>query len=91
MRDALIDFMAATTQAQAAKAAQRAGIEHAKQNGDRADLGRKPSFTHAQLNKVRDMLGQEAVGIARLANKTGLAPGRIPVAHARAAATQRRR
>jgi hypothetical protein len=40
VRDALIGFMAATAQAQAAKAAQRAGIEHAKQNGDRAYLGR---------------------------------------------------
>ena len=38
--------MAATSQAQAeaTKAAQRAGIEHAKQRGDRAYTGRKPSY-----------------------------------------------
>src|SRR6266853_1214204 len=67
VRDALIAFMAATSQAQAeaTKAAQRAGIEHAKQSGDRAYLGRKPSFTREQFNKVRAMLGQEAVGIAQ--------------------------
>jgi hypothetical protein len=55
--------MAATAQAQAeaTKAAQRAGIEHAKQHGDRAYLGRKPSFTRAQLVQVRNMLKQEAV------------------------------
>jgi hypothetical protein len=47
VRDALIGFMAATAsgQAEATKAAQRAGIEHAKQNSDRAYLGRKPSFS----------------------------------------------
>ena len=41
VRDALIAFMAATAQAQAeaTKAAQRAGIEHAKLHGDRAYLG----------------------------------------------------
>jgi putative DNA-invertase from lambdoid prophage Rac len=70
----LIGFMAAMAQAQAeaTKAAQRAGIEYAKQHGDRAYLGRKPSFTRAQLAKVRNMLGQEAVGIARIAKETGL-------------------
>jgi putative DNA-invertase from lambdoid prophage Rac len=42
--------MAATAQAQAeaTKAAQRAGIEHAKQGEGRAYLGRKPSFTRAK-------------------------------------------
>jgi DNA invertase Pin-like site-specific DNA recombinase len=55
--------MAATSQAEAeaTKAAQRAGIEHAKQSGGRANLGRKPSYTREQFNKVRDMLRQEAV------------------------------
>src|SRR6266481_4552623 len=74
VRDALIAFMAATSQAQAeaTKAAQRAGIEHAQQSGDRAYLGRKPSFTREQFNKVRVMLGQEAVGIAQIARETGL-------------------
>jgi DNA invertase Pin-like site-specific DNA recombinase len=53
--------VAATAQAQAeaTKAAQRAGIEHAKQSGDHAYIARKPSYTRDQLNKVRDMLRQE--------------------------------
>jgi putative DNA-invertase from lambdoid prophage Rac len=74
VRDALIAFMAATSQAQAeaTRAAQRAGIEHAKQSCDRAYLGRKPSFTRDQLNKVHDMLGREAVTIAQIARDTGL-------------------
>jgi DNA invertase Pin-like site-specific DNA recombinase len=49
--------------------AQRAGIEHAKQRGDRAYIGRKPSYTRDQFNKVRDMLRQEAVSIAQIARK----------------------
>jgi putative DNA-invertase from lambdoid prophage Rac len=74
VRDALIAFMAATSQAkaEATKAAQRAGIEHAKQNDDRAYLSRKPSYTREQLVKVRAMLGQQAVGIARIAKETRL-------------------
>jgi putative DNA-invertase from lambdoid prophage Rac len=74
VRDALIAFMAATSQvqAEATKAAQRAGIEHAKQSGDRTYLGRKPSFTRDQFVKVRAMLGQQTVGIAQIAKETGL-------------------
>jgi DNA invertase Pin-like site-specific DNA recombinase len=74
VRDALIAFMAATSQvqAEATKAAQRAGIEHAKQRGDRAYIGRKPSYTRDQFNEVRDMLRQEAVSVARIARETGL-------------------
>ena len=74
VRDALIGLMAATAQAQAeaTKAAQRAGIEHAKHSGERAYLGRKPSYTRDQLNKVGAMLGQQAVGIAQIARETGL-------------------
>jgi DNA invertase Pin-like site-specific DNA recombinase len=74
VRDALIGFMAATAQAQAeaSKAAQRAGIEHAKQNDQRAYLGRKPSFTRAQFIKVRSMLGRQTAGIAQIAKETGL-------------------
>jgi putative DNA-invertase from lambdoid prophage Rac len=73
VRDALIAFMAATAQAQAeaTKAAQRAGIEHAKQSGERKYLGRKPSFTRTQFRTVRDMLSQTA-GIAEIAKQTGL-------------------
>jgi putative DNA-invertase from lambdoid prophage Rac len=74
VRDALIGFMAATAQAQAeaTKAAQRAGIEHAKQNDQRAYLGRKPSFTREQFVKVCSMLGQQTAGIAQIAKETGL-------------------
>jgi putative DNA-invertase from lambdoid prophage Rac len=74
VRDALIAFMAATAQAQAeaTKAAQRAGIEHAKQHGDRAYLGRTPSYSRQQFNQARALLAQEAVGIAQVAKETGL-------------------
>ncbi len=74
VRDALIAFMAAISQAQAeaTRAAQRAGIEHAKQSSERAYLGRKPSFDREQFAKVRAMLGQQAVGIAQIAKETGL-------------------
>lgn len=74
VRDALIAFMAATAhaQAEATKAAQRAGIEHAKAKGDRAYLGRKPSYTRKQYEHARALLAQDAVGIARVAKETGL-------------------
>lgn len=72
VRDALIAFMAASAQAQAeaTKAAQIAGIEHARVQGDRYK-GRKPSYTRSQLEAVRDMLAQEA-GISLVAKTTGL-------------------
>jgi DNA invertase Pin-like site-specific DNA recombinase len=72
VRDALIAFMAATAQAQAeaTKAAQRAGIEHAKATeGSKAYKGRKPSYTRDQLNTVRDMLSKET-GVAHIADAT---------------------
>jgi putative DNA-invertase from lambdoid prophage Rac len=74
VRDALIAFMAATAQAQAeaTKAAQRAGIDHAKQQSERVYLGRKPSYTRQQFDHARALLTQEAVGIARIAKETGL-------------------
>ena len=74
VRGALIGFMAATAQAQAeaTKAAQRAGIEHARQNDERAYLGRKPSFSRDQFNKVRAVLAQGAVGIAQVAKEAKL-------------------
>jgi hypothetical protein len=53
------------------KAAQRVGIDHAKQNSDGAYLGRKPSYTREQFNKVRAVPGQQAVGIAQIARETG--------------------
>jgi putative DNA-invertase from lambdoid prophage Rac len=49
----------AQAQAEATKAAQRAGIEHAKLNDDRAYLGRKPSFTRQQLDTARGILGRK--------------------------------
>ncbi|AOG03568.1 recombinase family protein [Bosea sp. RAC05] len=73
VRDALIAFMAASAQAQAeaTKAAQAAGIEHAKANEGNAYRGRKPSFTRAQMGTVRDMLAQGA-GVSAIAQATGL-------------------
>src|SRR5271168_2991395 len=61
VRDALIGFMAALSQAQAEanKEAQRAGIEHAKASDDAPYKGRKPSFTRRQYEAVRDMLAAE--------------------------------
>ncbi|MFZ2107827.1 MAG: recombinase family protein, partial [Roseiarcus sp.] len=58
VRDALIGFMAALSQAQAEanKEAQRAGIEHAKASDDAPYKGRKPSFTRQQYETIRDML-----------------------------------
>jgi putative DNA-invertase from lambdoid prophage Rac len=72
VRDALIAFMAATAQAQAeaTKEAQRAGIAHAKGEGERY-LGRKPSFTRDQAKTVRDMLALSA-GVSAVAKATGL-------------------
>lgn len=72
VRDALIAFMAATSQAQAeaTKEAQAAGISHAKKS-PRKYLGRKPSFTRAQLQAVREMLGRDA-GTSSIASQTGL-------------------
>jgi DNA invertase Pin-like site-specific DNA recombinase len=65
VRDALIGFMAATAQAQAeaTKEAQRAGIAHAKADGE-SYRGRKPSYDRDQLAMVQDMLGQSANIIA---------------------------
>jgi putative DNA-invertase from lambdoid prophage Rac len=72
VRDALIGFMAALSQAQAeaTKEAQKAGIEHAKAFTDHYK-GRKPSFSRQQYETVRDMLAQEAA-ISTIASATGL-------------------
>jgi DNA invertase Pin-like site-specific DNA recombinase len=73
VRDALIGFMAALSQAQAeaTKEAQRAGIAHAKASDEASYRGRKPSFTRRQLETVHNMLAQDA-GISAIANATGL-------------------
>ncbi len=71
VRDALIGFMAALSQAQAEamKEARRAGIDHAKRQADsgRKYRGRKPSYSREQYEAVRTMLalGQGAAAIAR--------------------------
>ena len=56
-------------QAEATKEAQRAGIEHAKTNGE-SYRGHKPSYNREQLAMVQDMLGQSAniVAIAKATN-----------------------
>jgi putative DNA-invertase from lambdoid prophage Rac len=74
VRDALIGFMAALSQAQAeaTKAAQRAGIAHAKATAeDTKYRGRKPSYTRKQLDDVLAMLGREE-GTSAIARGTGL-------------------
>jgi putative DNA-invertase from lambdoid prophage Rac len=71
VRDALIAFMAATAEAQAeaTKEAQRAGIEHARANGD-GYRGRKPSYTREQLRAVQETPG--GTGVSQIAKATGL-------------------
>jgi putative DNA-invertase from lambdoid prophage Rac len=73
VRDAMIAFMAATAQAQAeaTKAAQKAGIAHAKQQAEVKYRGRKPSYTRAQLDIVRTMLDQHK-GVSAVAKMTNL-------------------
>jgi DNA invertase Pin-like site-specific DNA recombinase len=67
VRDTMIAFLAATAQAQAeaTKIAQQAGIELAKERGDRF-RGRKPSYDRATFLKVREMaeLGHGATMIS---------------------------
>jgi putative DNA-invertase from lambdoid prophage Rac len=71
VRDALIAFMAASAEAQAeaTKQAQRAGIDHARANGD-GYLGRKPSYTREQLRAVLET--PNGTGVSRIARATGL-------------------
>jgi DNA invertase Pin-like site-specific DNA recombinase len=70
----LIGFMAATAQAQAeaTKEAQRAGIAHAKANGDgRPYRGRKPSYSRKQFENAQAMLGKSA-SVGEVAKSLGL-------------------
>ena len=74
IRDTLVAFMAATAQAQAeaTKEAQRAGIAHAKANGDgRTYRGRKPSYSRKQFENAQAMLGK-SVSVGEVARATGL-------------------
>src|SRR5207237_6610738 len=66
-----IAFMAATAEAQAeaTKQAQRAGIEHARANGD-GYRGRKPSYTREQLRAVEET--PDGTGVSQIAKATGL-------------------
>ncbi|MGA0543623.1 recombinase family protein [Neotabrizicola sp. VNH66] len=76
VRDSLIAFMAATAQAQAeaTKAAQRAGIDHAKASAD-ADTrypGRKPSYSRSQLDHVVAALAGPSPSVSTIARDSGL-------------------
>ncbi len=72
VRDALIAFMAATAQAQAeaTKAAQRAGIE-ARKGDETRYRGKKPSYGRMELQQVIDLWAQGA-GASAIAKATGL-------------------
>jgi DNA invertase Pin-like site-specific DNA recombinase len=72
VRDALIGFMAAMAQAEAEvkKEARKAGIAAAQAIEGRY-LGRKPSYSRAELTAVLDMLGL-GKGASEIAKATGL-------------------
>ena len=72
VRDALIAFMAATAQAQAeaTKAAQKAGIAAAKTDV-RKYRGKKPSFDRKRFDLVRDLL-TKSTGTSEIARTVGL-------------------
>jgi putative DNA-invertase from lambdoid prophage Rac len=74
VRDALISFMAAMAQAQAAatRDMQRAGIALAKANDPKAYRGRKPSFTREQLGMVRTLVSQGTMNNSQIAKAVGL-------------------
>jgi DNA invertase Pin-like site-specific DNA recombinase len=64
----------AGAQAEATKLAQQAGIAYAQANGSRVYLGRKPSYSRQQLDRILDLLATESditiakqVGLDRLA------------------------
>jgi putative DNA-invertase from lambdoid prophage Rac len=75
VRDALIAFMAATAQAQAeaTKSAQRAGIDHKRSTAPSSYLGRKPSYTRQQLDRVLSTLsGAACPSLSIIAHAEGL-------------------
>ena len=73
VRDALIGFMAATAQAQAeaTKAAQAAGIAHAKAKDETAYRGRKPSYTRNQFEAITVALGNGGT-VSSIAREVGV-------------------
>ncbi len=72
VRDAMIAFLAATAQAQAeaTKVAQQAGIQLAKEKGDRF-RGRKPSYDRATFELAQSLLGL-GNGPSAVSKQTGL-------------------
>jgi putative DNA-invertase from lambdoid prophage Rac len=73
VRDALIGFMAATAQAQAeaTKAAQKAGIQAAQEKEGSPYLGRKPSYSRDKFYVVTAMLAN-GDGASAISKATGL-------------------
>ncbi|MEJ1157367.1 recombinase family protein [Prosthecomicrobium sp. N25] len=71
--NALLGFMAAMgeAQAEATKAAQKAGIAHARETDPNSYKGRKPSFTRDQVGIVRNMLAR-GDGVSLISETTGL-------------------
>jgi len=72
VRDAMIAFMAAMAEANAAalKVAQRAGIDQAKGNPIKY-LGRKPSYTAGHLRAIEGLL-EKGHGASAIAREVGL-------------------
>ena len=82
VRDALIGFMAALSQAQAEanKEAQRAGIAHVKVSPNpqkpKTYLGRQPSYTETQISEIVALKG-EGKGVSAVAKQLGLSRATI--------------
>lgn len=78
VRDALIAFMAALSQAQAEamKEARRAGIAHHKAADPSKYRGRKPSFDRQQFDRVSALLALGA-GLSEISKETGLSRATI--------------
>lgn len=76
VRDSLIAFLSATAEAQAeaTKAAQRAGIDHAKASADADSLyrGKKPSYSRSTFEAVKAALAAPSVNVSQIARDTGL-------------------
>ncbi len=72
VRDAVIAFMAATAQSQVeiTKAAQKAGIDAAK-NDDTKYRGRKPSYDRRTYDAIVDLVGKQ-MGDSAIARTTGV-------------------
>jgi putative DNA-invertase from lambdoid prophage Rac len=74
IRDSLVAFMAAMSQAQAevTKEAQKAGIAHALAHDDGTKYrGRKPTFTCDQFFRLRELLNQ-GIGLSVIAKTVGV-------------------